>query len=438
MSPGFSLSKPHDQSRIMKPTKLPHSVKSFLCAAVCLCAGISAPLLGQTWQHQVPATETVKSASHISQEYLRPAATTAPTGYTPAQIRQAYGFDLLPASINGAGQTIAIVDAFGDCYATTTVTQSRGHKTTTTTTIHDATLTDWTTFCNQFGLSTNGLTVVYPQGQSTVSTNWALETALDIQWAHAIAPAANILLIVSKDNTSASMYAAVDDAVALGANVVSMSWGGNESTNDLADDIHFNHPGVTFVAASGDAGEAAGGVWYPASSPFVLGVGGTSLTNYNGAWSETAWSGSGGGISLYETIPAFQNGWQQFPTGGMRSVPDVSYVGAQDSCVSVDCTPLGGWIKVYGTSVGAPQWAALIALANSARVSGTLNSANSALYSLAAAATTPPAITSSYFFDITSGSDGTDPDDFSIPGYDFVTGLGSPAANNLVPALSTQ
>ena len=386
-------------------------------------------------------TDRARPAAHRIRDYLQPAATPAPTGYTPAQIRQAYGFDLLPSSINGAGQTIAIVDAFGDRYATvTSTTTTVHHKTTTsyTTNITDATAADWTSFCNQFGLSTSGLSVAYPQGQGIVSTNWAMESALDIQWAHAIAPAAKILLVIAKGNSPANMYAAVDYAVNAGADVVSMSWGGSESTNELGYDAHFNKPGVTIVAASGDAGELSSGVWYPAASPYVLSVGGTTLTNLNGAWAETAWSGSGGGISLYETMPAFQDGWPQFPTSGMRSVPDVSYAGGPGSAVSVYCTALGGWIKVYGTSVGAPQWAALVALANSTRVSGSLTSASTALYSLAAASTTPPAITASYFFDITSGSDGSDPDDFSTPGYDFVTGLGSPVATSLVPGLSAQ
>ena len=412
----------------------------FVCAMIGLCAAVGT-LAAQTWHHAAPGSEPVRSAAHVPEESLEPAATTTPTGYTPAQIQQAYGFDLLPGSINGAGQTIAIVDAFGDRYATvTSTTTTVHHKTTTTytTNMTDATEADWTAFCNQFGLSTSGLSVAYPQGQGGVSTNWAMESALDIQLAHTIAPAANILLVIAKDNSAPNMYAAVDYAISQGAQVVSMSWGGSESTNEFGYDAHFNHPGVTFVAASGDAGELSSGVWYPAASPYVLSVGGTTLTNFDGAWAETAWSGSGGGISLYETMPAFQNGWQQYPTGGRRSVPDVSYTGGPGSAVSVYCTALGGWIKVYGTSVGAPQWAALVALANSARVSGSLNSLGSALYSLAAASTAPPAITPSYFFDITSGSDGTDPDDLSGPGYDFVTGLGSPVGNNLVPALSNQ
>jgi hypothetical protein len=373
--------------------------------------------------------------AHVRREAAQPAATPGPTGYSPSQIRQAYGFDLLPSSIDGTGQTIAIVDAFGDRYATTTTTTGHGNHTTTTTTITDATQTDWNTFCNQFGLPTAGLTVVYPQGQGNVSTNWGLETTLDIQWAHAIAPGANILLVIATDNSYANLFAAVDYAVNAGANVVSMSWGGGESSTELSWDAHFNHPGVTFVTSSGDAGEVASGSQYPASSPYVVSVGGTELANINGIWSETAWSGSGGGISLYETMPGFQNGWQQFATGNMRSGPDVSYAGGPNSTVSVYCTPYGGWIKVYGTSAGAPQWAALVALANSASSSGTLGDANPILYSAASTSATPPYVNPDYFIDIASGSNGTDPDDFAISGYDFVTGLGSPMANNLVPAL---
>ena len=358
----------------------------------------------------------------------------SPSWYTPAQIRSAYGFNLLPTSINGAGQTIAIVDALGDRYTTTTVT-GQGHKTITTTTTNDATVADWTTFCTQFGLPTNGLTVAYPQGQGGVQvTNAALETALDIQWAHAIAPGANILLVVAPEYTFDSMLGAVDFAVNAGASVVSMSWGSAEFAAELSDDAHFIHSGVTFVASSGDSGEA--GLIWPAASPYVLSVGGTTLSDNNGAWSETAWSGSGGGISLYETMPAFQNGWQQPPTANMRSVPDVSYVGGPDPGVAVYATPFGGWISVYGTSVGAPQIAALVALANSARASGTVESADSALYTIAAANSTPPGITSAFFNDITTGTNGSDPDDFAIVGYDFVTGLGSPVAQNLVPALA--
>lgn len=377
-------------------------------------------------------------ASHVKVARSQPAATTSPTGFTPDQIRQAYGFDQL--SLDGTGQTIAITDAFGDRYSTittNTVTVHHKTKTTYTTNYFDATEGDWTTFCNQFGLATNGLTVAYPQGQGSVSTDWARETALDIQWAHAIAPRAKIMLVISYDNTMANLYGAVDYAVSNGANIVSMSWGRGEFSGEASDDAHFNHPGVTFLAASMDSGEISSGVFYPSASPYVVAVGGTQLTNYNGTWSETAWSGSGGGISLYETMPAFQSGWQQYTTGNMRSAPDVCYQGGPSPGVSVYVTPYyGGWIQVYGTSVGTPQWAALIALVNSGRAS-SLSSANSAIYSLAPTGTTPPSVDTGLLNDIISGSNGGDPDDFAIPGYDFVTGLGSPVASQLVPALTS-
>jgi subtilase family serine protease len=390
------------------------------------------------WASTPRLVGNVQPDAHVKQDLAQPAATASPTGLSPAQIRQAYGFDQLPSTINGTNQIIAIVDAFGDQYATiTTTTNGSGHKAviTSTTNITDTTRADWTNFCNQFNLPTDGLTVVYPQGTGTVSTNWALETALDIEWAHAIAPAASILLVVSADNSYSNMFAAVDYAVTNGANVVSMSWGGGEASA-VAFDAHFKYPGVTFVACSGDSGELSSGVWYPASSPYVLSVGGTMLaTNTDGTWSETAWSGSGGGISTSEAMPGFQSGWQQFPTSNMRSVPDVSYNGSSNSPVSVYCQPRGGWIRVYGTSVGAPQWAALIALANSQSAQGPLGNVNPILYTLASAGTKPPYMNPAYFIDMTSGTNGPDADDAAVVGYDFVTGLGSPMANSLVPAL---
>jgi subtilase family serine protease len=370
---------------------------------------------------------------HIRQEPFQPAATTTPTGLAPAQIRQAYGFDQLSA--DGTGQTIAIIDAFGDLEVTTTTSGNGNHKTTTTT-ITDETGTDWTTFCNQFGLPTTGLKVVYPQGTNTVNPgSWATETALDIEWAHAIAPGANILLVIPYDNSYQRMLSAVDYAVSNGANVVSMSWGGGDSTSDLARDAHFQHPSVTFVACGGDGGE---GAWYPAVSPYVLGVGGTQLSaNPDGTWSEAAWTNSGGGISLYEPMPTYQDGWQQFQTGNMRSAPDVCYQAGLAPGVSVYATTYGGWIQAGGTSVGAPQWAALIALANSASATGTvMGNNNSLIYSIAAGGTSAPFINPNYLFDIATGNNGSDPDDYAIPGYDFVTGLGSPMAANLVPALA--
>jgi subtilase family serine protease len=386
-----------------------------------------------------------RTAVHVNPKSIQAGVTTQPSAswFTPAQIRSAYGFDLLPSSITGAGQTIAIIDMYGDLYTSTNYTTNHGRVTMTIKT-NDATLPDWTNFCDYFSLPTSGLTVVYPQGQGSVppdtsTGNWAVEVALDTQWAHAIAPGANILLVVATDNTWANVVAAVDYAVNARANVVSMSWGYDEWPAELYWDALFNHPGVTFVACSGDnfQGTPSGAAqWWPAASPYVLGVGGTQLTNSDGVWSETAWSLSCGGISPYETMPAFQAGWQQFPTGNMRTVPDVSYVASSAPGVATYISSWGGWNSIWGTSVGAPQWAALVALANSARASGTVQASDIALYSFAAASTTPPSITATYFNDITSGANGSAPDEAAVPGFDFVTGLGSPVAQNLVPGLA--
>ena len=157
------------------------------------------------------------------------------TYYNPTQIRHAYGIDQLTA--DGTGQTIAIVDAYGS-----PTLQS-----------------DLNTFCGQFGLSSTTVAVYYPQGIPRFgNSGWAQETSLDVQWAHAIAPGAKIVLVVAINSSFANMLGAVDYAVnTVKAQVVSMSWGGSESSAETGNgyDSHFNQPGVTFVASAGDSSE---------------------------------------------------------------------------------------------------------------------------------------------------------------------------------------
>ena len=256
---------------------------------------------------------------------------------------------------------------------------------------------------------------------------------MDVEWAHAIAPGATIILSVAKSNSYADLLGAVDAAVANGATVVSMSWGGTESSAGPGYDAHFVS-GVTFVASSGDSGELTRGpqVEWPASSPNVVGVGGTSLyldASGNRVSAETAWADSGGGLSSFYVTPPWQTAWQSY---GTRGVPDVSFVADPNTGVYV---VYGRYLyQVGGTSVGAPQWAALVALANQGGT--TLGSgANAAIYKLAANPTPPPTINPTYFLDIISGNNGSHQDDYAVAGYDLVTGLGSPWANTLVPAL---
>jgi len=328
--------------------------------------------------------------------------TRAGVSYTPAQIRHAYGFDEL--SETGAGQTIAIVDAYGSP------------------TIQN----DLNVFCSQFGLPLTTITIVYPTGKPrTVNSGWALETSLDVEWAHAIAPGADILLVVAKTNSNTDLLAAVDYAAQHAAQV-SMSWGGSEGSRTGTLNSHFNVPGVSFFASSGDSGA---GVMWPAVAPNVVGVGGTTLRldSGNNRTSETAWRSSGGGQSRYINEPSFQTVWQ---SSGKRQVPDVSYVADPNTGVQVyDSTKYArkqGWFIVGGTSAGAPQWAALMALVNADRAS-SISSANAAIYSVGS-----PSNYLTNFVDITSGSNGRYT---AGTGYDMVTGIGSPLAQTIVPNL---
>ncbi len=308
-----------------------------------------------------------------------------PFGISPSQIKTAYE---LP-STGGNGSTIAIIDA-GD---TPNVTN------------------DLTTFSTTFNLTTptnENFEIVKMPGVGNATSNWMMETCLDVEWAHAIAPDAKILLVEAKSAYSYDLLSAVDyarnqtDVVA-----VSMSWGGLEFFGETNADSHFtsNH-GAVFFASSGDNGSSTGVIW-PASSRNVVGVGGTTLKlNFDGSViSETAWNGSGGGVSSYESQPNYQTTYGL--NNSHRTVPDVSYDAGEG--VSVYSTANGGWISAGGTSAGAPQWAAIQALG--------LSATNTNLYDKAKLAY------SSYFRDITSGSNGA----FNATAaYDYVTGLGSP------------
>jgi subtilase family serine protease len=336
-------------------------------------------------------------------------------GYGPASLKLAYSYRGVEIKDKGSGQTIAVVDPYDDPSAEA----------------------DLATFSSQFGLpacsTANGcFKLVYAGGTEPPAdtTGWSNEVAIDTQWAHAMAPAAAIILVEAQSNSLKDLLAAVDAAVQEGATVVSMSWISSEGPNESMADTHFNVTGVTFVAASGDDGH---GVGYPAASPYVVAVGGTVLTvNANGSWaSETAWSGSGGGVSQFETEPSYQAAVQ---TTGQRSVPDVSYDGDPSTGVptynSNSCAGcLTGWTQWGGTSIGAPQWAALFAIANSVRLKTAktaLTQPQTLLYSAGEAA----------YHDITSGSNGSCGSECQAgPGYDFVTGLGSPLYGVLIAHL---
>ena len=338
--------------------------------------------------------------AHPPHRVLGNATSTYQGGYQPSQVSAAYGFTGLACSGTStccAGQTLAIVDAYDD----------------------PTIASDLAAFDSQFGLPCNNcFQKLMPQGPPKADAGWALEESLDVEWAHAMAPGATILLVEASSSSFSSLLSAVDYAVSQGASAVSMSWGASEFFGETIYDSHFTAPGVTFTASSGDSGP---GVLYPAVSPSVTAVGGTNLPldgSGNLTGPETAWSGSGGGVSAYESAPSYQS---SLGLSG-RTVPDVSYDADPNTGVAVyDTTAYSGqvgWFVVGGTSAGAPQWAALAAIVNSQR-SSPLGGANAALYGLPA----------TDFRDITSPSP-------AGPGFDTATGLGSPLVGALVAALA--
>ncbi len=317
--------------------------------------------------------------------------TKSPVGMTPQQIKAIYH---LPQT--GGKGTIAIIDAYND----TTVEA------------------DLAAFDKQFGLpactKANGCLIQHlMRAKESSNSGWAMETALDVEWAHAIAPNAKILLVEATTQSGANLVKAVDYAASQkGVVSISMSWGGAEFPEETSLDSHFKSvSGALFFASSGDSGTGAS---WPASSPGVIGVGGTHVAlNASGAFSsETAWSGSGGGISAYEKEPAYQSAYSIAKANGMRAIPDVSYNADPKSGFPV--YKGGKWQKVGGTSAGAPQWAAIAALGSG------ITSAR--MYADKAA---PNA--SSYFRDIVSGTNGSCGYLCTArKHYDYVTGLGSP------------
>src|SRR4051812_26012031 len=231
----------------------------------------------------------------------KPKASSGPTGLSPAKIKTAYGYGT--STTAGAGKTIAIVDAYDDPTA----------------------LSDFNTFSSQFGLPTCASSTCFQKvnqsgGTKTprVDAGWALEISLDVQWAHAIAPGAKILLVEASSASFTNLLAA-EDYVKQHADYVSNSWGGNEFSGETgsAYDSHFVKSGVSFFVSAGDNGTPAE---YPSSSPNVISVGGTKLTvDSNGNYlDETAWSEGGGGCSAYEPATSAQAGFSGYAQVGCK------------------------------------------------------------------------------------------------------------------------
>ena len=282
-------------------------------------------------------------------------------------------------------------------------------------------------------------------GTTTTNAGWALETSLDVEWAHAVAPGANIDLVEASSATLSGLFSAVNYArYQPGVSVVSMSWGTPEFWGESAYDSIFTtpagHTGVTFVAASGDSG-AWYGPMYPSVSPNVLAVGGTTLTlaASNTYGSETGWSDSTGGFSgydsdwrTYEPEPSYQTATLQAVglSYGVRTTPDVSFNANPNTGVAVyDSVPYSGqsgWFEVGGTSAATPAWAGLVAIADQG-----LATAGKPTLSNTQVQTDLYDLPSSDFNDITSGFNGY----YATSGYNLVTGLGTPKANLVIAGI---
>ncbi|RZL39191.1 MAG: peptidase S53 [Rubrivivax sp.] len=370
------------------------------------------------------------------------AATTTVTTYTPAQIRAAYGQPALTAAAAqlGAGQTIYIVNARHDPNIAAELAAFNAKfglpACSTRTLAAGAALplaAAATTGCE--------LVVAYSAGANLTSTapaydsGWATEIALDVQWAHATAPLARIVLIEAPDAGVASLSNAVALANKMGPGVVSMSFGAAEGSWTTSYDSAFSAANMSYVAATGDNGAA---VSWPSASSKVLAVGGTTLGwSGSGARSETTWTGTGGGTSAYVALPSYQSG--SIAGYARRAVADVAFNANPNSGQYVALISPGTtatrWVSAGGTSLSTPQWAGLLAVANAVRAASAkaaLGQPHAAIYQQIGAVPTQYA---SAFKDVATGSNGSCATCTAKGGYDTPTGWGTPNVTALLTSL---
>lgn len=426
------------------------SVLSLALVAPALRAGAQAPLPDANHRPE-PGTMMIPSSNHVGAENTGILAHTnirmiVPPAVTPGEAppMSGYGYET-PASLaciyrlvapkrgcnpnntvntpNGGSQTIAIVDAYDDPNAAS----------------------DLGIFSRQFGLPAAQFQVIYANGAKPAtdsSGGWEAEEALDIEYAHAMAPHAKLYLVEAATNSFTDLFNAVVVAThlvrcghmsacpanATGKGEVSMSWGGAEFSTEGKYDSYFTGANVVYLAATGDSP----GVIYPSASPNVIGVGGTSdsrsLANGN-LMVQIAWSDAGGGLSFYEPTPSFQSVLPTSVTEGSRALPDVSADANPYTGVWIyDSYPWGGtvydWTIVGGTSASTPIFAGILNAASTAsgRFASSTGAELTRMYSEYPNSSTYHAD----FWDITYGACNYYMASFSGTGYDLCTGLGTP------------
>ncbi len=257
-------------------------------------------------------------------------------GWAPADFQARYK---LPSGTKGSGQIVAIVDAYDNPNVASDMAQYR----------------------SQFGLPAGSFTKYNQQGQTSNypsgSTGWGIETDLDVQMVSATCPLCTIYLVEANSSDSNDLQAAEDEAVKLGAHIISNSWGcGN--TVDCLNKKHFDKPGVEYLASTGDSG--FGQVTAPAAFDDVAAIGGTMLSKSGSSYNETIWTGAGGGCATTIHKPKWQH--DSFCKG--RAVGDASGVAWQ--VAEYDSYGYGGWFTVGGTSVSSPLLAGIFGLAGNA------------------------------------------------------------------------
>jgi kumamolisin len=346
----------------------------------------------------------------LPKEILRNEQTSGPpyAGYayeTPASLACVYGLVTAVTGCNpntatkvpsGGARMIAIVDAYDAPNAAN----------------------DLAAFSLQFGLPPASFHVVYATGvQPANNMGWEFEESLDVQWAHAMAPEAKIVLVEAASNSFNDLMTAEDVAskmvVAAGGGEVSNSWGGGEFTGETSYDSHFVKAGVVFLASAGDY---PGTIW-PATSPNVVAAGGTTVRrspSTGNFLAEAPWDSAGGGISVLEPRPSYQSKLSA-TVGNYRGVPDLSFDSNPVTGVWVYDSDAGGWNIVGGTSVASPSLAGIINLAGSFYTSS--NAELTAIYGKLGVATD--------FTDITAGYCGPYAGYTAGTGWDFCTGVGS-------------
>jgi hypothetical protein len=342
------------------------------------------------------------AAKQHAQNAFGPNAAPVGDGYGPSNLQSAYD---LPSSTAGSGQTVAVVDAYDDPNAASDLATYRS---------------DWGLPACGAGcfskVNQNGATSPLPTAAG--STGWDVEESLDIDMVSAICPLCHIILVEASAPSTADLGTSVNSAVSLGADYVSNSYGGSESSSDPTYDTdYYKHPGVAVTASAGDSGY---GVEYPAASQYVTAVGGTSLTTASNSrgWTETVWGsssggeGTGSGCSADDAKPT----WQKDTGCTRRTNNDVSAVADPNTGVAVyDTYSEGGWLEVGGTSASSPIIASTFALAGTP-AAGTYPSSY-------------PYSHTANLFDVTSGANGTCSPAYLCTGevgYDGPTGLGTP------------